>query len=154
MAWSEFWASHHFLRAYNSVGNKGLNLKSYVPNNPLKTCRKQIFVEIKSSLGCHIGCQKSKEKIFTNFCHILALKYQSNCQSILNICSLYKSATMMKQIKTKYHKHLLKNSCTATCRSLPWYFKDWKICHLWMAKILGEQYFFFFFFFFFNFLGK
>ena len=93
-----------------------------------------------------------KKTIFTNFCHILALKYQSNCQSILNICSLYKSATMMKQIKTKYHKHLLKNSCTATCRSLPWYFKDWKICHLWMAKILGEQYFFFFFFFFFFFL--
>ena len=30
-----------FLRAYNSVCNKGLNLKSSVPNNPLKTCRKQ-----------------------------------------------------------------------------------------------------------------
>ena len=62
---------------------------------------------------------EKKKTIFTNFCHILALKCQSNCQNILNIYSLYKSAAMMKQIKTKYLKHLLKNSCTATYRSLP-----------------------------------
>ena len=35
-----------FLRSYNSEGSKGLNLKFLCLITSLKTCRKQIFVEM------------------------------------------------------------------------------------------------------------
>ena len=40
-----------------------------------------------------------KQLIFSEFYHILALKYWVYCQNILNIYSLYKNATIMEQIK-------------------------------------------------------
>ena len=40
-----------------------------------------------------------KNTIFSDFCHILALKYQPNCQNILSIYGLYKNTTIMEQTK-------------------------------------------------------
>ena len=42
---------------------------------------------------------EEKKNIFSDFCHILALKYHGNCQNILNIYSLYKNTTVVEQIK-------------------------------------------------------
>ena len=44
------------------------------------------------------------------FCHISAFKYQTNCQVILNIYSLYKKYYYNGANKTKYCKHLLKTA--------------------------------------------
>ena len=52
----------------------------------------------------------SKKIVFSDFLHILALKYQAKCQLILNIYSLYKNTTIREQNKTKYCKHLLKTA--------------------------------------------
>ena len=38
-----------------------------------------------------------KKNIFSDFRHILALKYQPNCQNMLNSYGLYKNTTIMEQ---------------------------------------------------------
>ena len=40
-----------------------------------------------------------KNNIFSDFRHILTLKYQPNCQNILNIYGLHKHTTVMEQTK-------------------------------------------------------
>ena len=88
-----------------------MNLNLFVLYSLTKDIQKQLFGEIQSSLGHHIGWQKlknkknthkknkTKQKHFSDFCHILALKYQPYCQNILTVYGLYKNTTIMEQTK-------------------------------------------------------
>ena len=81
------------LRAYNSVGSKSMNLKFLCLTTSLKICRKQIS---SLHLAAIFDVKNKTKLIFSDFCRILALKYQACCQNILNI---YKNTTIMEQIK-------------------------------------------------------
>ena len=76
-----------------------MNLKFSVPNNLTKDLQKTgIWRNLVFTWPPYWVSKIEKNTIFSDFHHILALKYQPNCQNILNIYSLYKNTTIMEQI--------------------------------------------------------
>ena len=89
-----------FLRACNSVGSKDcMNLKFSVLNNLTKDWQKTDIGKIYSWLPHWLSKIEKKTHLFSDFCHIVAPKYQTNCQIILNTYSFYTNTTIMEQIK-------------------------------------------------------
>ena len=86
-----------FLRAYNSLGSEVMNLNFSVPNNLTKDMQETGIWRNLVFTWPPYWMSKIK-KTTSDFHHILALKYQPNCQNILNIYSLYKHTTIMEQI--------------------------------------------------------
>ena len=88
------------LRAYNSLGSEVMNLKFSVPNNLTKDFQETgIWRNLVFTWPPYWVSKIEKNTIFSDFHHILALKYQPNCQNILNIYGLYKNTTIMEQTK-------------------------------------------------------
>ena len=137
LAWGWFLNFGQFSRGYNYVGSKVMNLKFSGSTTSLKACRNRYLEKLL------LYWMSKIDKKIPHFFLIFIMFLSSNTReivNILNICSLHKNITIYNGTnKTKYLNHLLKNNCTVTHRSLPWYFKNWKICHFWMAKNLGEQ---------------
>ena len=112
-----------FLRACNSVGSKdGMNLKFSVLDNLTKDWQKTYIGKIYSWLPYWLSKIKKKH-LFSDFCYILAPKYQTNCQIILNTYSFYTNTTIMEQIKPSIVNIYFKQLHT-THRSLACYFKN------------------------------